>query len=188
MAPSVADDVRFRRLYDGNLDPLRRYCFRRLPVDEVDDAVAEVFLVAWRRMSDVPDGDEARLWLYGIARNVVRNQHRSERRQRRLTSRVRRSERRVVRDPGAEVVRRADYQETLDCLATLREQDQEILRLAAWEELRPAEIGRVVGIDPHAASTRLSRARDRLAHAMHMDREGIGVWLASQPDVERGEW
>ena len=173
MAPSRADEMRFRRLYDGNLDPLRRYCFRRLPVDEVDDAVAEVFLVAWRRMNDVPDGDEARLWLFGIARNVVRNQRRSERRQRRLASRVRRSEHGVVDDPGVEVVRRADYQETLDCLSTLRERDQEILRLAAWEELKPAEIGRVVGIDAHAASARLSRARDRLAGALDMDPDAV---------------
>jgi RNA polymerase sigma factor (sigma-70 family) len=187
VAPSDADEVRFRRLYDGHLDPLRRYCFRRLPVDEVDDAVAEVFVVAWRRMCDVPDGDEARLWLFGIARNVVRNQQRSERRRRRLALRVRGSERRVVCDPGVEVVRRADYQETLDCLGTLRERDQEVLRLAAWEGLKPAEIGRVVGIDAHAASTRLSRARDRLARAMHMEREGIGAWLASQVEFEGGE-
>ena len=96
MTPSLADDVRFRHLYDGNLDPLRRYCFRRLPADEVDDAVAEVFLVAWRRLSDVPDGDEARLWLYGIARNVVRNLRRSHRRQLRLASKVRRTDTRVV--------------------------------------------------------------------------------------------
>jgi RNA polymerase sigma-70 factor (ECF subfamily) len=139
VTPSLADNVRFHHLYEGNLDPLRRYCFRRLPPDEVDDAVAEVFLVAWRRIKDVPDGDAARLWLYGIARNVVRNQRRSDRRQLRLASRVRRTGSRVAPDPGVEVVRRADYQETLDRLATLREGDQEILRLAAWEELKPAE-------------------------------------------------
>lgn len=188
MTPSLADDVRFRHLYDGNLDPLRRYCFRRLPADQVDDAVAEVFLVAWRRMSDVPDGDEARLWLYGIARNVVRNQRRSNRRQLRLASKVRRTDTQVAPDPGVEVVRRADYQETLDCLATLREGDQEVLRLAAWEELKPAEIGDVLGVAPHAVSARLSRARDRLAKAMHMERPGVGGWLASQPDLEGGEW
>jgi RNA polymerase sigma-70 factor (ECF subfamily) len=188
VTPSCVDEVRFRHLYDGNLEPLRRYCFRRLPADEVDDAVAEVFLVAWRRLGDVPDGDEARLWLYGIARNVVRNLRRSRRRRFRLASKVRHVEAPVVADPGVEVVRRADYQETLDCLSTLRERDQEVLRLAAWEELKPTEIGRVVGIDAHAASARLSRARDRLAGALHMERTGVGAWLASQPDLEGGGW
>jgi RNA polymerase sigma-70 factor (ECF subfamily) len=188
VTPSLADEVRFRQLYDGNLDLLRRYCFRRLPFDEVDDAVAEVFVVAWRRMDDVPDGDEALLWLYGVARNIVRNLRRTTRPRYRLASKMRRTGTPVAPDPGAEVVRRADYQETLDCLATLREGDQEVLRLAAWEELKPAEIGQVIGVAPHAASARLGRARDRLAKAMHMERAGVGGWLAPQPYSEGGEW
>ena len=109
-------------------------------------------------------------------------------RQLRLASRVRRTDARVAPDPGVEVVRRADYQETLDCLATLKDGDQEVLRLAAWEELKPAEIGQVIGVAPHAASARLSRARDRLAKAMHMERAGVAGWLAPRPDLEGGEW
>ena len=86
------------------------------------------------------------------------------------------------------VARTRDYQETLDCLATLKDGDQEVLRLAAWEELKPAEIGQVIGVAPHAASARLSRARDRLAKAMHMERAGVAGWLAPRPDLEGGEW
>jgi DNA-directed RNA polymerase specialized sigma24 family protein len=45
------------------------------------DAVAEVFLTAWRRLDAVPEGDAARVWLYATARRVIANQRRSGRRQ-----------------------------------------------------------------------------------------------------------
>jgi DNA-directed RNA polymerase specialized sigma24 family protein len=54
--------------------------------------------------------------------------------------------------------------------------------------LKPAEIGHVIGVAPHTASARLSRARDRLAKAMHMERKGVGGWLTSHVDIEGGEW
>lgn len=38
------------------------------------DAVAETFLVAWRRLPEVPSGEEARPWLYGVARRTLANQ------------------------------------------------------------------------------------------------------------------
>jgi RNA polymerase sigma-70 factor (ECF subfamily) len=77
---SPPESARFRRIYDGHVDGIRRYCYRRLPSADVDDATAEVFMVVWRRIDEVPEGDEAMLWMYGIARNVVRNQRRPARR------------------------------------------------------------------------------------------------------------
>ena len=69
-APSQSD--RFRSVYAAHHGAVRDYCFRRLPVADANDASAEVFLVVWRRIDDVPSGDDAALpWLYGIARNVV---------------------------------------------------------------------------------------------------------------------
>jgi RNA polymerase sigma-70 factor (ECF subfamily) len=50
----------------------------------------------------------------------------------------------------------------LDALTALRPEDQEILRLAAWEDLGPAEIAIVLGCSANAAALRLSRARKRL--------------------------
>ncbi|MGH8915873.1 MAG: RNA polymerase sigma factor, partial [Acidimicrobiia bacterium] len=88
MNPPLPHEERFRLLFDGHLNDLRAYCRRRLAPDEVDDAVAEVFVVAWRKLEKVPPGNEARLWLYGVARNVVRNQTRSSRRRLRLGMRL----------------------------------------------------------------------------------------------------
>ena len=48
--------------------------------EDAADVVAETFLVAWRRLGEVPNGAEARLWLHGVARRVIANLDRSGRR------------------------------------------------------------------------------------------------------------
>ena len=161
----------FRSIYDANVDAIRSYCHRRVQAQQVEDAVADVFLVVWRRIGDAPPGDEATLWLYGIARNVVRNHTRSKYRLQRLRGRLAESAARSEADASVQVLRRIEDQEILDALAHLRPADQEILRLAAWEGLKPAEIATVLDIDPHAASMRLQRARNRLARLIGMSVE-----------------
>jgi RNA polymerase sigma-70 factor, ECF subfamily len=47
-------------------------------------------------------------------------------------------------------------------LAQLTEEDCEILQLAAWEELAPAQIAVVLGVRSVTARSRLHRARRRL--------------------------
>ena len=59
---------------------MRTYCKRRLSIHDANDAVADIFVTVWNKIDDIPPGDEARLYLYGIARNAVRNTQRSGRR------------------------------------------------------------------------------------------------------------
>ena len=80
MGTSPTTNAKFRRIYDEHFEAVTRYCLRRLPVADVNDATAEVFLVAWSKIDRVPDGGESLPWLYGVARNVVRNSVRSARR------------------------------------------------------------------------------------------------------------
>jgi RNA polymerase sigma factor (sigma-70 family) len=51
----------------------------------------------------------------------------------------------------------------ITALESLGRSDQEILRLAAWEELPHAEIADVLGISVHAVRQRLHKAKKRLA-------------------------
>ncbi len=83
--------ARFERLYAEHGRAVLAYAVRR-SIDAQDgaDVVAETFLVAWRRLDDVPPGEAARLWLYGVARRVLANRQRSERRRERLAERLRR--------------------------------------------------------------------------------------------------
>ena len=80
----------FAELYRRHHRAVRDFCRRRVAGDGVDDAVAEGFLMAWRRFHDVPARDEAALvWLYGVAYRVIGHQWRSTARRRRLDGRLR---------------------------------------------------------------------------------------------------
>lgn len=157
-------EVRFERLYAEHGRAVLAYAVRRATdVEDAADVVADTFLVAWRRLDDVPAGEAARLWLYGVARNVLANQQRSEHRRQRLGERLRAELPAALEDaplPASQTgaVRAA--------LAQLGPEDQEILRLAGWEELSPGEIAIVLGISQIAARSRLHRARRRLRAAL----------------------
>lgn len=84
MQTNPSADVRFRKIYDNSFEAMRSYCLRRVPVSDVNDVLSDLFLVVWRKIDQVPQGDEARLWLYGVARRVVLNNQRSRRRGNRL--------------------------------------------------------------------------------------------------------
>src|SRR5918992_1551637 len=89
MSTEVSTD-RFRRLFADTERELLAYVLRRVDrAEDAADVVAETFLVAWRRMDKVPAGDEARLWLYGVARRQLANQRRGELRRSRLADRLR---------------------------------------------------------------------------------------------------
>jgi len=173
----------FRQVYDTYVGSMRAYCFRRLPASDANDAVAEVFVAVWRKIDDMPDEPERKLWLYGVARNAVRNTQRSFRRRTRLNGKV--AGLRPELDPGPEaiVVRHHEQQSLLDALAELRPIDQEILRLRTWEELSAAEIGEVMDLTVRAVETRLSRARHKLARTVGSSRPAA----ANRPSpVEQG--
>ena len=156
----ASPEARFNAMFARHYPAVFGYAARRLGRDEAGDVAAEVFTVAWRRLARVPAEPETLPWLYGVARKVVANQERAARRRLRL-------EARAVVSPGAAV--EAPSAAALDveaALLRLGSADREVLRLAAWEELQPAEIAAVLGCSPNAAAVRLHRARQRLAGEM----------------------
>ena len=92
----------------------------------------------------VPPAPEDRLWLFGIARRVLANAARAERRRRRLTERLK-------HEPGHEHVEPAGLAQAL---AALGRTDRELLLLTGWEGLTPAEIARVLRRPAARASSR----------------------------------
>lgn len=164
-SPGPDHHDRFRGLYTRHFDALLAYALRRVSrPEDAADVVADTFLVAWRRRSHLPEGDEARLWLYGVARNMLANHHRGDRRRDRLGEALR--ERLAASahlwaapDPSAAVTEDLAVREALTRLGGL---DREVLMLTAWEELEPREIAEVLGVSAQAVRTRLSRARGRL--------------------------
>jgi RNA polymerase sigma-70 factor (ECF subfamily) len=136
-----------------------------LPQDDANDVTAQVFAVAWRRSDSMPQGDRTLPWLYGVARNEVRTSRRAARRLKNLHSKL--GGQAAYPSPGPEtvVVRHFEQEQILEALATPRPDDQEILRLRAYEHLTLPEIAVVLDCSVEAAKKRSSRAMKRLRKA-----------------------
>jgi RNA polymerase sigma-70 factor, ECF subfamily len=157
----VGRDERFEELYRAHAGAVRSYVARRIGPDEADDAVAEVFLVVWRRLDDVPVHPLP--WLLGIGRRVLANRHRGHARRAALTAKlqtvgtVAASSTWAVSDPDDWVLR---------ALSTLPALDQEVLLLVAWEGLDAVRAARALGVRKGTFLMRLHRARRRFARAV----------------------
>jgi RNA polymerase sigma factor (sigma-70 family) len=148
-------------------DPVRRYVARRVAASEVDDVMADVFLVLWRRLDDIPA--EAPLpWAYGVARNCLHNSRRANRRNLELIDKVTRLDRPRHYAPTEA------YDDLHDALARLSDLDRELLQLWAWEGLGPQEIAVALDLTPNAVSIRLTRARQKLRDLLRKDRDPSG--------------
>lgn len=160
----VTDEQRFRALFDAHYGQVARYFVNRgRTAADADDLVAATFEVAWRQLDAVPRGEDALLWLYGVARNQLRNARRKAQREAALVDDVGYTLATVAELP---VEDRAEAAETMRALARLKPPDRELVLLVTWDELTPSEAGRVLGLPPGAARTRLHRARRRLAELL----------------------
>jgi len=170
----AADRRRFDALFEGHRFDVASYCsWRTASRFDAEDAVAEVFLVAWRRIESVPSGDAARAWLYATARRVIANQRRSRRRRDALEDRLM-HERVLDASPTAAARSRssataatttAEDATVHAALTRLSDRDREVLLLVEWEGLRPAELATVLGCREVTARGRLHRARRRFRDA-----------------------
>jgi RNA polymerase sigma-70 factor (ECF subfamily) len=157
--------ARFERLYDRASLQVLGYALRRAgSPEDAADVVAETFLIAWRRLDEVPDGDEGRLWLYGVARRVLANQRRGRQRRERLEARLR-DEVAVVSAPAL-AGRPAPDSAVMAALARLDEADRELLTLVAWENLDRDQLATMLGCSRATVRVRLHRARHRFARLL----------------------
>ena len=135
------------------------YCgWRAASASDAQDAVAEVFLTAWRRLDALPEGDAARVWLYATARRVIANQRRSRRRQDALYQRLALDAAVVVQPPPS-----PSREETLvhEALGRLGPRDRVCVLVADWEDRSPVQIAAGLGCLAITARGRLHRARRR---------------------------
>lgn|SRR5215467_13437277 len=159
-APTAQRQASFEAMYVAYRVPVLGYALRRTASpDDAADILAETFLVAWRKLDQVPSGPEARLWLYGVARNALANHYRKERHRTALAARL-----------GTELAQSylpPEYDgESARIAAALRrlpEAQREVLTLSAWEGLDYGQIATVLGCSRNAVRIRFHRARARLA-------------------------
>ena len=170
--PQPHPDVRFDELYRSAGPSVLGYALGRCTSrEDALDVTADTFLVAWRRRAEMPaDADEARAWLFGVARWCLANAARGDRRSQRLGQRlVQAAEVATLPDPARIHEGRADTRQVRQALDELSADDRELVTLTAWEGLSPSQAGVVLGLTPGAARSRLHRARLQLRAGLTPD-------------------
>jgi RNA polymerase sigma factor (sigma-70 family) len=161
---------RFERIFAAHYRAVFAYALRRATRAEAEDAVAETFLVAWRRLEHVPD--PAKPWLLGVARRALANQRRSSRRQQALGTRLAHEPPSPAEPSGETPV--------LEALGRLSDDDRELLLLIAWDGLTAGEAAAVLDCTPATLRVRLHRARRRLRSELE-DLEGSEAARSTNP-------
>ena len=163
---------RFEDLYEATYQDVLAYCRRRVPIDDADDVVSTTYVVAWRRLDEVLSADSPIAWLYGVAYRSIGNHRRGSGRLASLRKKLQRSPPKRVVSLEDEVEISENVSRALVALECLAPKDQELIRLAVFEDLSRAEIGAVMGLSPAAVATRLYRARAELRRAFVADEGG----------------
>ncbi|MET8909171.1 sigma-70 family RNA polymerase sigma factor [Micromonospora sp. NPDC004551] len=154
---------RVTELFHRHADDIHAYATWRVGKQDAADVVSEVFLVAWRSLDKVRAGEE-RAWLFGVARKVVLARRRQGAAATALDERMATSH---VPEAGPDrladdVALRDQVSRALQALAV---RDREVLVMAAWFDLTPAQAARALGVSRPTYAVRLHRARSRFRAA-----------------------
>lgn len=167
----AARAARFTRLYEQHHGDVLRFARRRVGAEAAHDVMHDTFLVAWRRLDDVPE--HTRPWILTVAHHTIGNRLRAERRlaQAYLTAAT------APRPPGETPEDHAFAVDLSRAWDQLARSDREVLALVAWDGLTPTEAASVLGTSPGTFRVRLLRARARLR-----DRLGHDISSRSLPE------
>lgn len=158
-ALASARQARLEALFAAHGRRVYAYARRRASAADADEVVSETFLVAWRRLDDIPA--QPLPWLLGVARRCLSNVVRGETRQSAL--RLRLATLATLAPSPAPATDDAASTRLTQSLALLRPSEREALTLIAWDGLTPEEAAAVLGCTRAAIYLRLHRARRRLA-------------------------
>lgn len=159
----TAETARIERLLKREAPALLAYFGRRVrPAEDAADLLSETMIVAWRRADVVPvDEQQARMWLFGVARNTLSTHRRGQARRAALASELRAElsslpgsvsiSGRYEEDPRVDLVR--------ELVAALPEVDREIFALVVWDGFSLAEVAQMLDMPAGTVRSRYSRAR-----------------------------
>ena len=162
-APLDFDDV-----YLEHAPSIFRFCLSQLrDVAAAEDAVADVFLSAFKVFDPLHPPTDMHAWLFRIARNNLINRHRARARFARAVARVAFQAARQTSDVDETVEVREELREAMARLHQLRQRDQVLVGLRCAGGLSFAEIGRIMNISEDAAAMATRRAVAKLRQDGH---------------------
>jgi RNA polymerase sigma-70 factor (ECF subfamily) len=188
----AGESAAFGELFERHAKRVYNFCFRQTANwAEAEDAMAEVFLVAWKRRESVElttDDESVLPWLLGVALNVLRNRARSMRRAAAAVARV--DARNIERDFADELVGRlADEKQMNDVLRVVHRlppQEQDVLAVCAWAGLSYDEAAIALGVPVGTVRSRLSRARAHIRELGAANGHDVGDERVARAADDRG--
>ncbi len=168
------DPRAFEALYLRYLDPVYRYCYRRLGTrEQAEDATSQVFIKAFAAVADHRSG-AFRSWLFTIAHNVVIDAYRRRRPTQPLETAGDRPDNQLTPEETAIA---SDDGRTLRRLLLQLTDDQRSVMELRLAGLTGAEIAQVLDRSPGSVKTAQFRAMSRLR-----------AMLEDPPQMEGGAW
>ena len=152
---------------EDNAHDLLRYLQRRVSQPEdAADLLGRVLLALWENGARVPTTDtDARMWCFGIARNMLREHYRHNTKHLTLATELRDHLRvSTLQDnaPDTMVEARIRAETVRAAVLELDTKSRELVMLVHWDGFTIAEAARLLAVNESTARTRHGRALQRL--------------------------
>lgn len=154
------DQAAGEQLFDRHADAVARF-FENKVCRGAEDLTQATFLRMVEGRERIREEGAFRAYAFGIARNLLREHVRALARGGEVDPSVD-SMADLAPGPSTVVGARQEHQLVLEGLRHLPLDDQILLELFYWEELRADEVAEILGIPPSSTRRRLSEARGRL--------------------------
>ncbi len=184
IAESLEDGAAFGEIFERHHDSIFRYVARRVDTSTAGDLAADVFVIAFslRHRYDLsaPNG---RPWLYGIARNLVRDHRRRGGRASAAYLRFALDADTTHPGPEAEAEARLRVEQLRRALKKLNERDAEALIMYAVDGMEYGEIAQALGLKLGTVKSSINRARRKIGELVDTDRPITGWGSNTRGDV-----
>lgn len=142
-------------------EDILKYLLRRLSADDAADAFGDVMVAAWKRADSLPDdAEEARMWMFGIARNTLMHAKRGNTRRSRLADRLREETSLRIAPPADEGI------EVRNAIEQLEDDLSELVRLVHWEGFSLTQAATLLQLPASTVRSRYQRAKQELRDAL----------------------
>jgi RNA polymerase sigma-70 factor (ECF subfamily) len=179
VAAQKGDQGAFRRLYDFNVNAVHRFALGMgVPQSEIEDAVQEVFVVAFRRIGEFDGKARFSTWLYAISLRVCKAHARKAYWRSTLNDLFGREPQEGGPErPDAAAERTLTRDMVFAVLDRMKEKKRTVLVMREMMEMSEDETAAALGISRGTAATRLFHARrefEAIAERFIKSRAGQG--------------
>lgn len=150
-----------RAIVDAAPALLGYFVHRVRNAEDAADLVSETLIAAWKSVRRMPrHPEQARMWLFGIARNVLRHHGRTMARRDALTMRLAGA---LAAAPATDPDKALDIRAAVGALPP---EHAELVRLVHWDGFTLEEAAIHLGIPASTARSRHARAKQLLREAL----------------------